>query len=344
MARDGVCAVPGCGRQVYARGWCPAHYTRWRDHGDILAAIPLRTLVPSCVSCGNVLPPRPVGTVGRPPRTCSPSCRDAAKRRRARGVANPYSGRRYIQVGDDEGPRLCSVEGCGRRAYTRGWCRAHYKRWRLDGDVLPDMPVGTRRRSWPPQLCSVRGCNKRLKSRALCATHYRRWLRTGSTRTSNYSALDCDVRPQCKVGGCDRDAMGRQPWCRAHYRQWLRTGTVGDGPLQPRARRGSGRLPCIVPGCGRSRSARALCVVHYQAWRVHETAEPWPCLTPGCVIKVYRLDWCHRHDRSHWGSQIGVEEKRLDQLSRLQAYASVLARAFVVLGSAPGREGGAASA
>jgi len=29
---------------------------------------------------------------------------------------------------------ICSVEGCGKKAYTRTWCRTHYSRWIRTGD------------------------------------------------------------------------------------------------------------------------------------------------------------------------------------------------------------------
>jgi hypothetical protein len=31
----------------------------------------------------------------------------------------------------------CSVDGCDRPAFTRGWCRSHYLRWRAKGDPGP---------------------------------------------------------------------------------------------------------------------------------------------------------------------------------------------------------------
>lgn len=36
------CAVDICSREVYARGWCKAHYLRWHTNGDVEAAKPLR--------------------------------------------------------------------------------------------------------------------------------------------------------------------------------------------------------------------------------------------------------------------------------------------------------------
>lgn len=32
-----VCSIPGCSRKYYGRGYCSAHYQRWRTHGDALA-------------------------------------------------------------------------------------------------------------------------------------------------------------------------------------------------------------------------------------------------------------------------------------------------------------------
>lgn len=32
--------------------------------------------------------------------------------------------------------RICSVDGCSKPASHRGWCNAHYKRWKRNGDPL----------------------------------------------------------------------------------------------------------------------------------------------------------------------------------------------------------------
>lgn len=29
-----TCTVPGCGKQLKARGWCAMHYWRWKYRGD----------------------------------------------------------------------------------------------------------------------------------------------------------------------------------------------------------------------------------------------------------------------------------------------------------------------
>lgn len=34
MADKSICKVEGCGKKHFGHGWCQAHYTRWRRHGD----------------------------------------------------------------------------------------------------------------------------------------------------------------------------------------------------------------------------------------------------------------------------------------------------------------------
>lgn len=36
MATTRICTIPDCGKKHFGRGWCNAHYSRWRDHGDPL--------------------------------------------------------------------------------------------------------------------------------------------------------------------------------------------------------------------------------------------------------------------------------------------------------------------
>lgn len=34
MANSRLCSIPDCGKPHLARGWCRAHYQRWKKHGD----------------------------------------------------------------------------------------------------------------------------------------------------------------------------------------------------------------------------------------------------------------------------------------------------------------------
>jgi len=37
LALLATCDIEGCSKKVFARGWCSAHWSRWRRHGDPLA-------------------------------------------------------------------------------------------------------------------------------------------------------------------------------------------------------------------------------------------------------------------------------------------------------------------
>lgn len=41
MATTRICSIPDCGKPLAARGWCLAHYKRWRKHGETGSA-PIR--------------------------------------------------------------------------------------------------------------------------------------------------------------------------------------------------------------------------------------------------------------------------------------------------------------
>lgn len=71
--------------------------------------------------------------------------------------------------------RQCSVDGCGRAHYGRGWCEMHYQRWKATGDLGP---AGLKRQV--PDTCTVPGCNKPYSSKGMCEVHRSRMRRTGS--------------------------------------------------------------------------------------------------------------------------------------------------------------------
>ncbi len=69
--------------------------------------------------------------------------------------------------------RTCSIEGCERRHYGRGWCDMHYQRWRKHGDPL-----------WAPPTPSARFWeNVDLEGPDGC------WLWTGTTNGVGYGQL-----------------------------------------------------------------------------------------------------------------------------------------------------------
>lgn len=44
----------------------------------------------------------------------------------------------------------CSIAGCDRKIFARGWCVAHYNRWRRCGTTHPEIPIHGR--SAPPTM------------------------------------------------------------------------------------------------------------------------------------------------------------------------------------------------
>jgi hypothetical protein len=72
-------------------------------------------------------------------------------------------------------PRLCSIPDCGKAVFSRGWCCAHWFRWRRHGDPL----AGKRHRIAPGGICSASKCAEPATRHGLCSTHYNRLKRNG---------------------------------------------------------------------------------------------------------------------------------------------------------------------
>lgn len=76
----------------------------------------------------------------------------------------------------------CAVATCGKPSRTRGWCSAHYERWRTTGDVSADVPLVERARPRAPGTrCLVDGCERTLEKggRGWCGLHHARWFKYG---------------------------------------------------------------------------------------------------------------------------------------------------------------------
>lgn len=155
--------------------------------------------------------------------------------------------------------RICSVEGCDKKHYGKGFCQRHYNSFNRNGDPLAAKP----RRS--PQLgrvCSEPGCDRKVMGRDLCSMHYKRLWRE--------QHLDGVGQKRCSVEGCENihDSKG---FCAAHYSALV---THGDPlvrvrrPAIPRPADGK----CTLAGCDRPYDQNGYCTAHYK--RFHKYGDP----------------------------------------------------------------------
>lgn len=85
----------------------------------------------------------------------------------------PYSARKTQRRAWKENLRKqCSVESCQKFAEVKGYCGAHYQRWRRFNDP----------QFFPPAVnkaCQISGCDRVTNARGLCGPHYYRWQTYG---------------------------------------------------------------------------------------------------------------------------------------------------------------------
>ena len=117
--------------------------------------------------------------------------------------------------------KLCSVEGCGRKHYSKGICNTHYRRLRTTGDIRPHQPVVSWRKYGSPE-CQVLGCDRlRVKRNRYCRGHQSRWQKWRDVM-AEYPLGDPALRklrkrphPRCLAAGCMRVPEQRR-YCAAH--------------------------------------------------------------------------------------------------------------------------------
>lgn len=163
-----------------------------------------------------------------------------------------------------ENSKLCSVADCNRIAVTRGWCHAHYLRWRRTGRTSDERQIGERRNTF----CEVVGCPRKAYAEGLCEAHYRRRKRTGSP-SPDVPIGTRPSAPSCMVEDCGRPATERG-LCHGHYLRLMRLGTVQ--PDQPVGRRRN--HACEAPNCDLPAYARQHCRAHYR--RLIKTGDAQP--------------------------------------------------------------------
>ena len=156
----------------------------------------------------------------------------------------------------------CSVEGCDRPAYSLTWCRPHWQRQYLSGELRPDIPIAPRR---PTRgTCQIPQCGRPHYSLGYCLPHYRRWRKSGDVRPTVPVASRQPRMGTCTVTGCSRRVRARG-LCNGHYARVL---VKGDAePLKPL--RPTTRSTCAVAGCVRRAVGYGWCATHYGPYRLY---------------------------------------------------------------------------
>lgn len=116
----------------------------------------------------------------------------------------------------------CKVPDCRRKPLARGWCEAHYRRWRRHGHPLGGLHHRTD--------CQVGGCPNRHSAKGYCAMHYERVQRHGDPTYVTHSEID-HVAVLRAVGGDRPDKLTvaeREAIVRRLHRQGLRDGQIAE--------------------------------------------------------------------------------------------------------------------
>lgn len=135
--------------------------------------------------------------------------------------------------------KKCSVEGCDKVAVAKGYCGAHYARFKKSGYA----------ESRFYKSCQVNGCDKPHYSKGYCAIHYNQMRRT------------TNVKGLCSVDECSRPAATKG-YCQSHYDKLRRRGTTDAHPKYT-------KKLCAVEGCERPHLAKGYCSLHWERMNKH---------------------------------------------------------------------------
>lgn len=143
--------------------------------------------------------------------------------RRMQRTARLADGPRCQTLGrSDMANRTCSLDGCERKHYGRGYCTLHYQRWAKHGDPGPAALLRTTRVG----VCQVPECGRQIQSLGYCSMHYQRF-RAGDDRLMDPEKIREPRRGSCLVDGCERWVWCKS-MCNMHYGRLRREGDPGS--------------------------------------------------------------------------------------------------------------------
>lgn len=109
--------------------------------------------------------------------------------------------------------RTCAAADCAKVYYCRGYCVAHYQRWKKTGDPFGSVPRKTQGE------CKVADCRRTSVAHNLCDPHYRRVKNFGDLRADTPLAVSYVDPAEAFRARTERTADGCLAW----------TGTMAGG-------------------------------------------------------------------------------------------------------------------
>lgn len=147
---------------------------------------------------------------------------------------------------------ICSVHPCSKPVRARGFCVAHWARWKKHGDpeAITVSPL--------PPVCDAPACDRRPHTRwkggaAYCNKH---WLRMSAHGALDLPAKQPKTQTVCGIDGCTNDTRSLNgKLCEVHYYRRYRTGVFDPRPKAGFTRRSHGYMskndashPASTPG------------------------------------------------------------------------------------------------
>lgn len=101
--------------------------------------------------------------------------------------------------------KICSVPDCSRPLLVRGWCNAHYLRWKQHGDVRAHIPLAPSTVPLKTKTeCSVPSCERSAYAHTYCRLHWKRFYKHGDPKATVPAREVVRGREGCKVDGCEK--------------------------------------------------------------------------------------------------------------------------------------------
>jgi len=234
------CAVDGCARTHWGRGYCQAHYTRLLRHGDPQAHIPVMDKGkngPECTVDGCDKKPHALGL-----------CPGHHSRLKLHGDVRATVPLAPSKV---EG---CRAPDCGRRHSANGYCKLHGRRIQTHGQT--DLPVRP-----PRPACAVPSCDRTVKAGDYCGTHAERIRIRGGLHADRPIRTPRPDQP-CDLDGCERPhyCLG---FCINHYQQRV---------SKPR------RVALERAAVGDLTAEQLQARIAFYGWRCWMCSAPWTCI------------------------------------------------------------------